>query len=241
MPNYLLGIAVGGTNGSFVSGGGLTTGSTTGGHVAFFDIATFGSFYAASSSSFSYFSNRTTRTFGAAGVIGETDTGNFNSYELRSRLEFGRHFAAYGGTITPFVALEIADLRSNGFVEASQSGAGNYLLNVSGQSSASVPSFVGARFQQDMTLGGGTIFSPSLQAAFVHDFAPVRTLSASFATLPGSVFIVNGASPAYNSAQVKVGFELLLTPRSAIFASFDGDFSGQSQFYGGKGGLRYTW
>ena len=46
-PNYLAGIAIGGSDGEFQVNGRATSGSTTGGHIAFYDIATFGAFYGA--------------------------------------------------------------------------------------------------------------------------------------------------------------------------------------------------
>ena len=241
-PNYLAGVAIGGSEGDFQVDGRATTGSTTGGHVAFYDLATFASFYGASSTSFSYFGNTTTRTVAGFGGLGtEVERGNFGSSEIRSRLEFGQHFGALGGTLTPFVALEIAELRSNGFTEFAQSGAGLFALNVSGQSQASVPGFLGARYQGRMQLADGLVFSPAIQMAYVHDFAPERSQIGTIAALPGSTFLVDGARPSRDAAQVKVGGELALSSRSALFANFDGEFSGQAQFYGGKGGFKYAW
>jgi outer membrane autotransporter protein len=92
-----------------------------------------------------------------------------------------------------------------------------------------------------MVLGNGLSFTPIIQAAYVHEFAPQRTQFGTLASLPGSTFLVNGARPDSNAAQVKVGGELALGPNSALFANFDGEFAGHDQFYGGKGGLRYTW
>ena len=40
--------------------------------------------------------------------------------------------------------------------------------------------------------------------------------------------------------QAKAGAEMAIGPRSVIFATFDGEFSGQTQFYGGKGGFKYA-
>ncbi len=175
LPNYLAGIAVGGTDGDFSVNGRATSGSTTGGHVAFYDLAEFGPFYGASSTSFSYFTNRTTRSVTGFGAIGgETERGAFDSHEFRNRLEFGRHVTGFGeGLLTPFVALEIAELRSNGFTETNLAGPTVLGLNVQGQSMASVPSFVGLRYQ-GLTHFGGMVFSPSLQAAYVHEFSPER-------------------------------------------------------------------
>ncbi len=240
--DYLAGIALGGSEGSFQVNARGTSGSTTGGHVAFYDLAAFGAFYGASSNSFSYFGNRTARTVSGFGGLGaENERGTFDSHEFRTRLEFGRHYGSFGGTFTPFGALEIDELRSNGFTETARSGAGLLALNVSGQSQVSVPSFVGARYQGRMQLAEGVLFSPSIQLAYVHEFAPERSQIGTLAALPGSTFLVDGARPSRNAAQVKAGGELALSPRSAFFASLDGEFSAQAQFYSGKGGFKYLW
>ena len=240
LPNYLAGIAIGGSDGEFNVAGRATSGSTTGGHIAFYDLAEFGPFYGASSNSFSQFTNHTTRNVaGFGGLAGETDRGDFDSHEFRTRLEFGRHVAAYSGVITPFVALEIAELRSNGFNETNLAGPTVLGLNVQGQSSADVPGFVGLRYQGVAPLGNGMVLSPSLQVAYIHEFAPERTQIGGLIDLPGSTFLVDGARPSSNAAQVKAGAELAIGPRSVIFATFDGEFSGQAQFYGGKGGFKY--
>ena len=104
-----------------------------------------------------------------------------------------------------------------------------------------MPGFVGARFQSVTGIGNGLLLVPTLQAAYVHEFAPQRSQVASLIDLPAATFLVDGARPSYTSAQVKAGAELVVGPHSVLFANFDGEFSGQNQFYGGKGGFRYTW
>ena len=114
-------------------------------------------------------------------------------------------------------------------------------LTVQGQSSATVPGFLGARFQTTAGLGNGLTLVPTLQAAYVHEFSPQRSETNTLVNLPGATFLVDGARPAYNSAQVKAGAELIVGAHSVLFANFDGEFSGVNQFYGGKGGFRYVW
>ena len=242
-PNALVGVAVGGSSGTFNVGARATSGSITGGHVALYDFVTLGQFYGAASVGGSFFDNRTTRNVaGFGGLNGETDVGRFGSQEIRTRVEGGRPIVAFGnGVFTPFIAVEAASLRSNGFSETNQNGPTVLGLNVLGQSSASVPGFVGARFQSVTGLGNGVLLVPTLQAAYVHEFAPQRSQVASLVDLPAATFLVDGARPSYNSAQVKAGAELIVGPHSVLFANFDGEFSGQNQFYGGKGGFRYTW
>ncbi len=240
LPGTLVGVAAGGTAGNFNLPSLATSGSTNGGHVAGYGLASFGSYYGASSLSGSFFSNSSTRVV-SAGAVGETDSGNFNSREIRLRVEGGRRFAGFGGAVTPFVALEIADLRSSGFSEFNRGGPTVLGLTVPGQDSASVPSFVGARFERATTLGNGLVLTPTLQVAYVHEFAPQRTQLASLAGLPQAVFLVDGARPSYNSAQVKAGAELAIGAHTSVFATFDGEFSGVAQFYGGKGGFKYVY
>ena len=53
------------------------------------------------------------------------------------------------------------------------------------------------------------------------------------------MFLVDGARPSRDAAQIKAGFELGIGPRTAIYANFDGEFGNASQLYGGKGGVKF--
>ena len=54
------------------------------------------------------------------------------------------------------------------------------------------------------------------------------------------MFLADGAHPATNSAQVKAGAKLAITPRAALFAICDGETCGVAQLYGGKGAASDT-
>jgi uncharacterized protein with beta-barrel porin domain len=66
-------------------------------------------------------------------------------------------------------------------------------------------------------------------------------LGAVFQTLPGAGFIVNGATPAQNSALASAGAELRLTNGVSLLGKFDGEFASHSTTYGGTGTIRYRW
>jgi uncharacterized protein with beta-barrel porin domain len=70
---------------------------------------------------------------------------------------------------------------------------------------------------------------------------PCWTLIPAFQALPGASFIVQGATPAKNSALTSAGVELRLTNGVSLLAKFDGEFAAHSQTYGGTGTVRYTW
>ena len=66
-------------------------------------------------------------------------------------------------------------------------------------------------------------------------------LAAAFQTLPGASFIVNGATPAQNSALASAGAELRLANGVSLLGKFDGEFASHSTTYGGTGTIRYRW
>jgi uncharacterized protein with beta-barrel porin domain len=59
--------------------------------------------------------------------------------------------------------------------------------------------------------------------------------------LPGAGFIVNGATPAQNSALASAGAELRLTNGVSLLGKFDSEFSSHSTTYSGTGTVRYRW
>jgi uncharacterized protein with beta-barrel porin domain len=76
--------------------------------------------------------------------------------------------------------------------------------------------------------------------AWAHDWVSDPTLAAVFQVLPGASFIVNGATPAKDSALASAGAELRLANGVALLAKFDGEFAGRSQTYAATGTVRYV-
>jgi len=54
-------------------------------------------------------------------------------------------------------------------------------------------------------------------------------------------FIVDGATPAKNSALTSAGAELRFANGVTLLAKFDGEFASHSSTYAGTGTARYTW
>jgi len=67
------------------------------------------------------------------------------------------------------------------------------------------------------------------------------TLAAVFQALPGASFIVNGATPAKDSALVSAGAELRLENGVSLAGKVDGAFASRAQTYAGTGAVRYMW
>ncbi|MCW2315498.1 uncharacterized protein with beta-barrel porin domain [Rhodoblastus acidophilus] len=241
-PGLLLGFAGGYSDGSFGVRRLGTSGHLEGGQFGFYGAATSGSLYGFASTAFSSFNNLTTRYVLAFGNLSsEKNNARFNSRELREHLEFGRRYVIGGATLTPYVKVDLATLWSDGFVENDGAGGTNMAgLSVANRQTLSAPGSVGVRLEQAFALGGMKII-PWGELAYVHEFSPRREIYGTFVNLPSATFGVNAARVGRDGAQVKAGARLALTERSCIFASFDGDFSGKSEFYAGKGGVQVNW
>jgi len=241
-PNMLIGLAAGGSDGRFSVNDRATSGSTRGGHIAFYTMTTWGAAYLQSTTAGSFFDNTTTRTilpFGGLG--GEVEHGSFSSNEIRSRYEFGYRFNVATWTLTPFAAIEAARLSSDGFTETPVVGPGLFALNVQAQHNWSVPTFVGGRVNGTFAVGNGMWLTPSLQVAWVHEFDPARNQTGALINLPGAVFLTDGARPASDAAQVKAGAELVVRDNLRLSANFDGEFSNRGNTYAGKGAVKVSW
>lgn len=240
-PNWLIGVAGGGTGADFTVPNRATSGTVTGGHGALYSSYGFAdALYLQSSLAFSGFSNETRRTAGGVGVL-ELEKAAFDSFEVRVRGEIGKRFDYGTLGVTPFAAVEYANLSSDGFTETAPGGVPGLLsLHVAGRSTDSLPVFAGLRFDGTSTLGNGMLLRPFAQVAYLHEFEPARNLVNTLVSLPGASFLVEGARPASNAAQAKAGFELGLRPGVALFANFDGEFSDVQTVYAGKGGLRVS-
>jgi len=80
------------------------------------------------------------------------------------------------------------------------------------------------------------------RVAWAHDRVSDPTLLPVFQALPGAgSFIVNGATPAKNSALTSAGAELRLANGVTLLAKFNGEFASHSSTYAGTGMVRYTW
>ena len=112
-----MGFSGGGSEGSVSAPDRATTGQLTGGHIGLYGLKTWGAYYLAASGSYARFDNSTTRLIGGVGPS-ETARGQFASDQLSARIELGwkRVFANY--TLTPFVAIEPATLRSHAYTKS---------------------------------------------------------------------------------------------------------------------------
>ncbi len=243
-PDLLAGVAVGGSSSSFSVPDRSTSGSLTGGHLGAYTVARFSPWYVAGAVQYSHFDNNTSRSILGVGP-NETAVGSFGSDLFSGRVEVGWQYALMPGfAVTPFAAIQAAQLRQRSFDETSFGPNGTFGANALGFAServSSLPTFLGAEFDARYALGNGMILSSFSRLSWVHEFDPARNVTASFLALADSTFTVDGPRATPDAARIDLGAELKVDPRTAFFANFNGEFSDRSQFYAGKGGVRVNW
>jgi outer membrane autotransporter protein len=165
---------------------------------------------------------------------------SFNAQSFGGRLEGGYRFATYYGGLTPYAAIQSQSFHTPSYSETDLNGGGDALA-FNSRNATDTRSELGGRFDRLLLLNPTAALTLRARVAWAHDWISDPTLAAVFQTLPGSNFIVSGATPAKNSALTSAGAELRLANGVTVLAKFDGEFASHSSTYAGTGTVRYTW
>ena len=183
----------------------------------------------------------TDRTVTIAGV--DRLRAEFNANAWSGRLEGGYRFVApwAGGVgLTPYAAGQFTTFDLPAYAEGVVSGAGTFALAYGAKSVTDSRSELGLRTDKSFAMDNG-IFTLRGRLAWAHDYNPDRSIGATFQTLPGASFVVNGAAQAPDSALTTAAVEMKWINGWSAAATFEGGFSSVTQSYAGKGVVRYTW
>jgi uncharacterized protein with beta-barrel porin domain len=163
----------------------------------------------------------------------------FDAQSYGARLETGYRYATPGLGVTPYAALQAQDFHTPRYSETDLTGGG-FGVSYNSMTANDARGELGARFDNSQTFNGMPV-TLRARAAWAHDWVSNPALDATFETLPGASFVVNGATQPKNSALASAGAELFMTKYWSLLAKFDGEFASGSQTYSGTGTLRYTW
>jgi outer membrane autotransporter protein len=235
-PNSVVGFALagGGTNWSLAQG--LGGGKSDAFQAGVYGATRWGAAYLAGAFAYTNHWMSTDRLSFAADHL----TASFNAQSYGGRIEGGYRFATYYGGITPYAAVQAQSFRTPGYSEIDGSGLG-FALSYNARTGTDTRSELGARFDRVLALYSSAVLSLRGRVAWAHDWVSDPTLAALFQTLPGASFVVNGATPAKNSALVSAGTEYRLANGVTLLAKFDGEFASRSSTYAGTGTVRYSW
>ena len=190
-----------------------------------------GAAYLAGALAYSFHDVATNRTVTIAG--NDVLAANFRANVFSGRLEGGYRYATPWLTVTPYGAVQVQSIALPAYGESAISGSSQFALNYASQSVTTTRTELGARFDKSYSLYRGETLTLYSRAAWVHDFGDSTHASAIFQALPGSNFIVNGATPAADGGLVTAGAEFRLANGWSALAKFDGEFSNTTSIYSG--------
>jgi outer membrane autotransporter protein len=235
-PNSVVGLALagGGTNWSLANG--LGSGKSDAFQAGVYGATRSGPAYLAAAFAFTNHWMSTDRF----AFAGDHLTASFKAQSYGGRIESGYRFATWYGGVTPYAAIQAQSFRTPGYSETDANGGG-FALAYNSRTGTDTRSELGTRFDRVLALYSNAVLSLRARLAWAHDWVSDPTLAPVFQALPGASFIVNGATPAKNSALASAGTELRLANGIALLAKFDGEFASHSSTYAGTGTFRYTW
>jgi uncharacterized protein with beta-barrel porin domain len=120
------------------------------------------------------------------------------------------------------------------------SGTSTFALNYAAKDVTAPRSELGVRTDKSFVIQNA-ILTLRGRAAWAHNFNTDRNITPVFQTLPGASFVVNGAAPAPDAALVTGSAEMKWLNGFSLAATFEGEFSGVTRSYAGKGVARYAW
>ncbi|MGZ5865812.1 MAG: ice-binding family protein [Xanthobacteraceae bacterium] len=175
-------------------------------------------------------------------------TADFSANNFGGRIEAGYRFLLPGVAgvpgwygVTPYAAGQLQTFRTPSYSENAVSGSSIFALVYDARTTNTFRSELGAWFDWGTAMYDGAILSLRSRAAWAHDQWSDPTLTASFQALPGSSFIVTGATPATDLLLASAGAEVYFKNGFSVAAWLNGEFSEQGPKYAGTGRVRYTW
>ena len=173
-------------------------------------------------------------------VTGSKLQAEFNANALSGRVESGYRFATKWFGITPYAAGQFTSFFLPSYAESPVFGSNAFALGYGAQTVTDTRTELGFRTDRSFALATGLLTLRS-RFAWAHDYNPDRAIAATFQTLPGASFVVNGAAEASESALTTVSAEMKWRNGWSASATFEGEFSQVAASYAGKSVLRYTW
>lgn len=200
-----------------------------------------GAAYISSAFAYGWQHMTTDRSVTVAGI--DRLRGSFDANAYSGRVEGGYRFVTQwlGGVgITPYAAAQLTALDLPAYRESVLVGANTFALAYGSRGVTNTRTEFGLRSDKSFAMQTAVLTLRG-RAAWAHDFNPDRTASATFQTLPGASFVVNGARPARDAALTAGSAEVKWLNGFSLAATFEGEFSEVTRSYAGKGVIRYAW
>jgi uncharacterized protein with beta-barrel porin domain len=240
-PNTIAGFALAGGGTNYVIGNGLGSGRSDLFQAGVYARHTMGAAYIAGALAYGWQDITTNRTVTLAGL--DQLQARFNANAFSGRLEGGYRFVTpwIGGIgITPYAAAQFTTFDLPAYAEQAIIGTNNFALAYGAKSVTDPRSELGFRTDKSFAMPDGVLTLRG-RLAWAHDYDPNRSIGATFQSLPGASFVVNGAAQASDSVLTTASVEMKWRNNWSIAATFEGEFSNVTSSYAGKGVVRYQW
>jgi uncharacterized protein with beta-barrel porin domain len=240
-PNTIAGFALAGGGTSYSVGNGLGSGRSDLFQAGIYMRHTMGAAYISGALAYGWQDITTNRTVTLAGF--DQLQARFNANAYSGRVEGGYRFVTpwIGGIgITPYGAAQFTTFDLPAYAEQAVIGTNNFALAYGAKSVTDPRSEIGFRTDKSFAVADGVLTLRS-RFAWAHDYDPNRSIGATFQSLPGASFVVNGAAQASESALTTASVEMKWRNNWSIAATFEGEFSSVTSSYAGKGVVRYAW
>jgi uncharacterized protein with beta-barrel porin domain len=239
-PNTIAGFALagGGTSFSVANGG---TGRSDLFQVGAYMRHTQGPAYVSASLAYGWQDITTNRTVTVSGF--DQLRAQFNANAWSGRVEGGYRFVQpwIGGIgITPYAAAQFVAFDLPAYAERAITGLNTFALSYGAHDVTDARTELGIRTDKSFAVSDGVLTLRG-RFAWAHDYDPNRSIGATFQTLPGASFVVNGAAQASDSALTTASIEMKWRSGWSAAATFEGEFSDVTSSYAGKGVVRYVW
>ncbi len=173
-------------------------------------------------------------------LAGDQLSARFNAESFGGRLEGGYRLAWPVATVIPYAAVQAQSFSTPSYSETDL-GGGGFGLAFAARTATDTRSELGTRFERVVAVAPTSALALKARLAWAHDWVSDPTLAATFETLPGASFTVNGAAPASDSALATAGAELRLLNGVSVLGKLDGEFASHASTYAGTGVIRYVW
>ncbi|CAI2936354.1 autotransporter domain-containing protein [Aminobacter niigataensis] len=164
----------------------------------------------------------------------------FDANAWSGRLEGGYRLDVGGVGFTPYAAGQFTAFDMPSYAEQTVGGSNTFALSYESRSVTDTRAELGLRMDKSFDMADGVLTLRG-RLAWANNFNPDRSLTATFQTLPGASFVVNGAAMAPDSALITAAVDKKWLNGWSAAASFEGEFSNVTRSYSGKGVLRYAW
>ena len=240
-PSTLAGFALAGGGTSFSVANGFGSGRSDLFQAGAYLRHTAGPAYITAALAYGWQDVTTDRTVTIAGV--DQLHARFNANAFSGRVEGGYRFVTpwMGGLgYTPYAAAQFITFDLPAYAETVVSGANTFALANGAKNVTASRSELGIRTDKSWAVPDA-IFTLRGRFAWAHDYNPDRNIGATFQTLPGASFVVNGAAQARDAALVTASAEVKWLNGFSLAGTFEGEFSNVTRSYAGKGIARYQW